>query len=971
MTHIAERDHTGHNDLIDLIASNERRLLERVLDYAKKHNYTKYTSTLAEAWRASIVGMSETLFKALAVYKEPPELDPDEDYSKDPIALFGKIEAQRHRVRGVSLSMFLGLMKYYRQSYIDLVTESQLSEKYRIWAVNFVNRVYDRVELGFIEEWAEASRDNLVRELQTANRNAYNEKNKYLTIFESLGTPVLILNERNEIEHMNHAALFMFHESSTPGTYYYGDKMVKDSIDWLTPMLTDFLSQSASEACFEGTVATREGEKFFEVRMKRLLDLSGKFSGTVITLNDESIRKKVENQLKTSLFGMSQVIEFLPDPTFVIDITGRVTAWNKAIAELTGISAADMIGKGNYEYAIPFYGERRPVLIDMALFGDDRYVDKYLSVVKLDNDVLLSQSFHPLLKGGIYLSGTARVLYDTEGKPTGAIESVRDITWQKIGEKNLLDSQQRLAQIIEFLPDATMVINAQGEIIAWNKAISDLTGVNASDMMGKGNYEYAIPFYGYRRPVLIDLVMKHEEDVARQYLYVKRQGDRLVSETYLQDFRGRGRTWFWNTAAPLYDEQGNVAGAIEAIRDITSLKLVEEERLKLQRSLYQSQKLESLGIMAGGIAHNFNNLLQVIMGNLELALMELPSYSPSRSGLQRALEAAQRAARISGQMLAYTGHRMFVPAEVDLNRLVRNNAALHKSPESEGITLKVELAEALPYILGDENQINQVITNLTTNAIESIGTLKGEVVISTGLMDCDSGYLEANLLEERPAPGFYVYFEVKDTGCGMDSETVARLFEPFFTTKFTGRGLGLAAVYGIMTAHKGAVIVKSEVGAGTTVRVLFPVTEEARLAFRERLAGCDPQAVKQEHLCKGLVLVVDDEEWIRDLTVKRLEHLGYEALEAKDGVEALEIFKDRFKDISCVLLDLTMPNKGGAQVFSEMRSIFPGVKVLLASGYDEQEALRRFGDVPPTGFIHKPHDLKTLADKLDNILKTT
>ncbi|MGC8907695.1 MAG: PAS domain-containing hybrid sensor histidine kinase/response regulator [Desulfomonilaceae bacterium] len=955
--------------LIHLIAGSENWLIQRVLAYAKRQQYTKYTFTLAEAWRASIVGMSNTLLKALALHADPPELHPDDDFANDPIAMFGRVEAQRHRQRGVPLSMFLGFLKYYRQSYLDLISESDLPRDYQSWSINFVNRVYDRVELGFITEWAEASKDGLVEELQAANRALSYEKTKYMTILESLANPLFILNENNDIEYMNHAGLMLFHESTIPGTYYYGTQPCGEAVSWLRPLVEAFLSQPAQETLFETSLETRDGEKHFEVQLKRMLDVSGKFTGVVATLSDISARKMVENQLKTSLYSMNQIIEFLPDPTFVIDNTGRVTAWNRAVAELTGVRAAEMIGKGNYEYAAPFYGERRPVLIDIALFGDESCADKYLSLTRLENGVLLSQSFHPLLKGGVFLSGAARVLYDTEGNPTGAIESVRDITQQKLAEKSLRESQRQLAQIIEFLPDATMVINAQGQIIAWNRAISELTGVRASDIMGRGNYEYAIPFYGYPRPVLIDLVINHDERVAGQYLYVKKEGDRLVSETYLEDFRGRGRTWFWNTAAPLYDDDGKVIGAIEAIRDITSLKLVEEERFELEKRLYQSQKLESLGIMAGGIAHNFNNLLQVILGNLELSLMELPSYSPSRSGLQRAYEAAERAARISSQMLAYTGHKMFIPTELDINELVKTNLVVQKSMASESIRVRLDLANLLPHVLGDENQINQVIANLTTNAIESIGTGVGEIRISTSLQDCNSEYLQANLLEEPAIPGFYVCLEVSDTGCGMDPNTLERLFEPFFTTKFTGRGLGLAAVYGIMTAHKGAVMVQSEIDAGTTFRALFPVTEEALHAFRERLSSTEAHAVTDSIPSKGLVLVVDDEEWIRDLTIKRLEHLGYEALEAEDGDQAVEIFRERWKEISCVLLDLTMPKKGGGQVFQEMRAISPGVKALLASGYHEEEALRRFGDTPPAGFIHKPHDLQTLEEKLEQVLR--
>lgn len=954
--------------LRDLILGHETWLMHRVLEYAKQRGYTKYTSTLVEAWRTSIAGLSEPLLEALSAYESPPEISPDEDFTADPAAAFGILEAQRHRSRGVTLAMFLGLMKYYRQSYVDLVVQAGFDRDSEEWARLFINRFFDRVELGFTVEWSAASAESVVNHMQSTNLFLVTEKNKYLTLFESLANPVILLNEQNVIDNMNHAAAMLLEVSQAPGGYYYGNGSRVLSVSWLEDELKVFLAGAERELVFEKVFHTKNGERYFEIRLKRMLDVSEKFSGTVIILNDVSSLIQAQQELNRSLHHVNQVINSLPDATWVVDNEGRVVAWNKAIEDLTGVTAAQIIGKGNYEHSLAFYSERRPTLIDLALFGDESYLDHYISVKRLDDGVLVSESYHPTLKGGIYLSGTARVLYDMDGRPSGAIESLRDITEAKRAEKILQDSERRLAQIIEFLPDATMVIDAHGTLIAWNRAISDLTGVEASEVVGKGDYEYALPFYGRRRPVMIDLVINRGEDVASQYLYVTRDGDRLVSETYMEDFHGRGRTWLWNTAAPLYDDEGRIVGAIEAIRDITKLKLEEEKRFELERQLLQSQKLESLGIMAGGIAHNFNNLLQAVLGNVELGLMQLPESSPVATALKRAYDAGERAARVSRQMLAYTGSTMFIPEDLNLNELLNTNLAFMKSFIPETAKLTVDLSGNLPPVSGDPSQIKQVIMSLVANAAESLGKNSGEITLRTGSEDCDQAYLQGSLLDQKPAPGPFVFLEVSDTGCGMDADTIGRLFEPFFTTKFTGRGLGLAAVYGIVTAHRGAIMVDSTVGSGTTVRLLFPA---ATVVKQDCIHGTQFQEVKADSPAgssKGVVLVVDDEEWVRDLSVKRLEHLGYYALTALDGEEAIRIFRDHFQEIACVLLDLSMPKKGGGEVFHEMLRLNPAVKVLLASGYGKEEALRRFGKVPPAGFIHKPHDLQALAGALEEIL---
>jgi|GEM_PF-3472515 len=256
---------------------------------------------------------------------------------------------------------------------------------------------------------------------------------------------------------------------------------------------------------------------------------------------------------------------------------------------------------------------------------------------------------------------------------------------------------------------------------------------------------------------------------------------------------------------------------------IQEKKRLEEERQILEHQYLHIQKLESLVTLSGGIAHDFNNLLQAVLGNLELSLMKLPEDSPARTLICKAVNAAERAANLSGMILAYTGKGFFVIRELNLSELIEKNITLLAAPIPKSISYDLELDHTLPTIMGDENQIQQVFMNLIINAVEAIGTVNGSISLSTGVQEFDQSILNSNRLEEKLEPGRYVWVEVRDTGCGMDSDTLDKLFDPFFTTKFTGRGLGMSAAQGVIRAHKGVILVESSPGVGTTVRVLFPV----------------------------------------------------------------------------------------------------------------------------------------------------
>ncbi len=426
------------------------------------------------------------------------------------------------------------------------------------------------------------------------------------------------------------------------------------------------------------------------------------------------------------------------------------------------------------------------------------------------------------------------------------------------------------------------------------------------------------------------------------------------------------RLWLRIRAVPLQGPGGRAGGFIELVEDVTARKRAEEERRRLEARIQQAQKLESLAVLAGGIAHDFNNLLMGVLGNAELALTRLPPESPVRDLVKRIERAAVRAADLAGQMLAYSGRGQFLVEELDLNELVRETAFLLESSISRKVACRYNLAPALPPVEADPTQIRQVLMNLVTNASEAIGDREGAVTISTGVVWADRDYLTSTYLDEDLPEGFYVYVEVSDTGCGMDPETQKRIFDPFFSTKFTGRGLGLAAVLGIVRGHRGAIKVYSEPGKGSTFKVLLPCANRPGAGRRQP----PPSAVGGiEWSGSGTVLVVDDEEAVRSLARTALEERGLRVLTAADGREAVDVFRRHAGEIDLVVLDMTMPGMGGEETFGELRRIRPDVRVILSSGYNEQEAVNRFAGKGLAGFLHKPYRPSELVERVRQLLE--
>ncbi len=389
--------------------------------------------------------------------------------------------------------------------------------------------------------------------------------------------------------------------------------------------------------------------------------------------------------------------------------------------------------------------------------------------------------------------------------------------------------------------------------------------------------------------------------------------------------------------------------------EVAERQRAQEEQRRLERQFQQAQKLDSLGVLAGGIAHDFNNLLVGILGNAGLALADVAANSPLRPTLESIETAALRAADLTRQMLAYSGRGRFVVGPVDLSALVREMSSLLQSVISKKAEVHIDCPAGLPPVEGDATQMRQVVMNLITNASDALGERSGSITLHTGMVHRTRAALAATFVDDQLPEGDYAALEVTDTGSGMNAETRSRIFDPFFTTKFTGRGLGMAAVLGIVRGHHGAIDVRSEEGRGTTVTVVFPTMARAASAAAAA-AAATPGAPRGDAgwRGKGTVLLADDDDGVVAVTRRVLQSAGLSVVVARDGEEAVQLFRAQADVISLVLLDLTMPRASGEEALRRIREIRGGVKVIMMSGYTEQDATSHLSTSDIVAFIQKP-----------------
>jgi|GEM_PF-5508752 len=394
-------------------------------------------------------------------------------------------------------------------------------------------------------------------------------------------------------------------------------------------------------------------------------------------------------------------------------------------------------------------------------------------------------------------------------------------------------------------------------------------------------------------------------------------------------------------------------------QDMSEEIRLSKERKQIEEQLLHAQKMESLGVLAGGVAHDFNNILMSILGNTELAQRKLPADSKVNDHLARIETSAKRASDLANQMLTYSGKGMFVIKPVNINSIVTEIINLIEVSISKKIKLELNLAPEPIIADADETQMRQLVMNLVINAAEAIDKDAGIITISTGHTHCSANDFKKTMLPNNLKRGTVNFISVTDTGCGMDRNTKLRIFDPFFTTKFAGRGLGMAAVLGIIRSHKGTISVDSQPGEGSIFTILLPLSQTQSVSLAK------PGPSNHDH-GTGLVLLVDDEKAIRLIGREILNSLGYQCLTAEDGSKAVEIFKKN-PDITCVILDLTMPGEDGIQVYEKLKGICPDVKVILSSGFTEFEVSQHLQGHNFSGFLQKPYTISVLNEVMNDL----
>ncbi|MDQ6964144.1 MAG: PAS domain S-box protein [Mariprofundales bacterium] len=622
------------------------------------------------------------------------------------------------------------------------------------------------------------------------------------------------------------------------------------------------------------------------------------------------------------------VIEHAADGIIVIDALGVIKRVNHALLRIFGYSADELMGESVTVLMPPPYRDDHIACMERRRRADS------------DTSLDLSSEREGVRKSGEIFPLDIRVTEMRVGGERLFLGILRDITARRALEVE----QRQLTLAVEQAQDAIFITDHEGVINYFNPAFERLSGFDANELIGSsaklmksGKMESSF----YER--MWQAILQGREWRAE---FINRRRDGVLYEVD-------------QSISPIKDQHDRVVGFVSVQRDITQDKLQREQ-------LEHTQRLESLGVLAGGIAHDFNNLLTAILGNSALAKMRIDPTSPAIDMLTNVEKSSERAALLCKQMLAYSGKGKFVVESINLTELIHEMISLLNVSINKSVVMRLDLSEQLPNIEADTAQMQQIVMNLVINASEAIGNRSGIITIHTGAVEVDADYIATTYLKDNIAPGRFVMLEVSDTGCGMDSATQKRIFDPFFTTKFTGRGLGMSAILGIVRGHHGAIKVYSEEGKGTTFKILLPCS-----ALRSNKIKRESQPKVNNSAAHGTVLIVDDEETIRVTAAAMLEDIGFTTLTAVDGVDGVATFKRHREEISVVLIDMTMPRMGGEELFCELRKIDPNIRVVLSSGYNEQDATSHFAGKGLAGFIQKPYRPQVLQAKIVDIVSPT
>ena len=616
---------------------------------------------------------------------------------------------------------------------------------------------------------------------------------------------------------------------------------------------------------------------------------------------------------------LTDLLDRIGDAFFSFDLEWRCLYANRRACSMTGKEPGAMIGETFRSLMPGVFTASRATLLQWALEKQDFLA---LDGLAEPEGIWFELSVYP-------------------GKESVSV-FIRDVTEKKRAAIAIAQSEEHFRRIFDESPVGMTIVDMHARILRVNNAMCRMLEYSQEELLNRtitevtpGEDGDSSGFYSQKQQMLITGQIDHLQMEKR---YVAKSGKVLLTNLNASILReGPDRLYF-----------------LGIVENITERKVVEEQ-------LRESQKLESLGVLAGGIAHDFNNLLTGILGNASLGLELSPGNSPLRPLLQRLVQASERAADLTRQLLAYAGKGRFILSAINLSRLVQEISGLVRASFPGSVRLELQLAPEMPAIEADPAQIQQIVMNLLLNAAESIpGDRSGLVTVRTFELMATEEDFRGTLPSSHPQPGRYAVLEVIDDGSGMEPATQGRIFEPFFTTKFTGRGLGLSAVLGIVSSYHGVLRVESHVGVGTRFRLLLPASEKAVEAPKMSVPGVRGS---------GTILIVDDEPLVLAVTRNALEQSGYQVLAATNGMEALKILKQSGDDVKVVILDVTMPGMSGEETLKRLKTIRPDVPVILSTGLSEMETAERFAGARLAGFLQKPYTASQLAEKVKSAMQ--
>jgi PAS domain S-box-containing protein len=775
---------------------------------------------------------------------------------------------------------------------------------------------------------AGARSDHLIGELRVSERCAAEVRDLLQTTLSSIGDAVMVADAQGRVTFINPVAQTLTQCSQEEAA----GKPVADVFRILNETTRQTVESPVTRVLREGTIAGLANHTVLVARDGReipiddsgapIRDQQGTVVGVVLVFRDITARKRAEE----ASLRLASIVEFSGDAIVSQRLDGVLLSWNAAAARMFGYSESEMVGQQLSTLAIEDNTDDPERVLERLRAGEPAV---HYEAVRHRKDGSL-----------IEIAAVASPIRDTAGNLIGVSRICRDVTEGKRTVEALRESEEQLR-----------LSAGAAELGVWRRDLATGRITWSSPLEGI----FGLPPGAHPKNVEQLLALIHPDDRQKVFDGAARsiEYNREFDVEY-RSIRPNGEVrWLLSRGRPLYSQGKAIA--------LAGITIDTTNRRRLEQKMQQAQKLESLGILAGGIAHDFNNLLVGILGNASLLKEETPSDSPLRDITDNLMQASERAAHLTRQMLAYSGKGRFVIERLDLALQVQQILALIDASIDKSVKIELNFQPNLPPVEGDAGQIQQLIMNLVINGAEAIGAGGGRVTISAILREIGPEYVRDNLAGDNIPPGSYVCLEVHDNGIGMDPATQARIFDPFFTTKFTGRGLGLAAVLGIVRGHHGALTVYSEPGKGTSFKVFFP-------AARTRQPAAVAPVPSGEFRGEGTILVVDDEEMVQRTLKASLERYGFTVLGATGGREAIEILKQKQVGISLVLLDMTMPGMSGEETLQALLAIRRDVPVIATSGYNEMEALRRFGE-GLSGFIQKPYTPRSLAEKIRGVLQ--